>query len=91
MDVLEQQDADAGAGVGPATGEALGMQELVHRRGLGVSGGDDPLTAHDLGKGVEAIGGPGQPDLGVCPAVADHDHGARQAQRMEDDRLAAGL
>ena len=40
---------------------------------------------------METVGGPGQPDLGVGPAVADHDHGARQAQRTEDDRLAAGL
>ena len=91
MDVLEQQDADAATGVGPAARETLGVQELIHRRRFGVGGGDHAVAANHLGEGVEAVGGSGQADLCVGPAVADHDHGAGQAEGADDDGLSSGL
>ena len=91
VDVLQQQDANSGARVGPAAGQALGVQKFVHRRRYGVGGGDDAVAANNLREGVEAVGGAGESDLGVGPAVADHDHRPGQTEGADDDGLAAGL
>ena len=90
MDVFQQQHADAVARIGPATGDALGVQDLVQRRGLAVGGGHDRRAPHHFGEGVEAIGDPAQPRLGIGPAVADHHHRSAQVQTVQGLDLAAG-
>ena len=91
VDVLEQQHLHAAAREGPAADQALGVQDLVQRGGLGVGDLDHRGAAGDLGEGVEGVRGAGQLDLGIVPAVADHHHAARQVQAMDDGRLAVGV
>ncbi|MNQ64733.1 hypothetical protein D3C85_791680 [compost metagenome] len=88
VDVLQQQHADAVARIGPATRHPLGEQDLVQRSGGCVGDLDHLLAADDLGKGVETVGGAGQLDLGVGPAVADHDHRSGQVQGLDHLGLA---
>ncbi|MND93617.1 hypothetical protein D3C80_858090 [compost metagenome] len=88
VDVLQQQHLDAVARIGPAARHALGEQDLVQRGGGRVGDLDHLGSADDLGEGVEAVSRAGQLDLGVGPAVADHDHRAGQVQGLDDLRLA---
>ena len=66
----------------------LGVQHFVQRAGFGVGDRHDPLAPCDLRKGVEGVGRAGDLDLGVVPAVADHDDAPRQVQRMDGGGLA---
>ena len=91
VDVLQQQHLHPAARKGPAARQALGVQHLIQRSSFGVGDLDHRRTARDLGEGVEGVGRSGQLDLGVVPAVADHDHATRQIQGVDHGRLAVGV